>query len=184
MQIDRTTVAGGARAPLLLLVFAGHPSAQGTTGVISGTIVDDSNQAIPRRRGHAEPTNAPTSRARPPAAPMARSRSARCRPASTPCALSSRIPNARKTRERAQRQQPALARQPHAPGRRGHRSADRLRVRHAGRSREQRSHGAPDLEADRTDSDQGPRRDGAPAPDARRPLRRLVGSCSAKTSAR
>ncbi len=46
MQIDQRPWRA-ALAALLLLVFAGRPSAQGTTGTISGTIVDESNQPIP-----------------------------------------------------------------------------------------------------------------------------------------
>ena len=46
MQIDQR-LWRAALAALLLLVFAGRPFAQGTTGAISGTIVDDSSQAIP-----------------------------------------------------------------------------------------------------------------------------------------
>ena len=34
-------------AGILLLVFAGHATAQGTTGTISGTVVDESDQAVP-----------------------------------------------------------------------------------------------------------------------------------------
>jgi hypothetical protein len=46
MQIDQR-LWRAALAALLLLVFAGRPFAQGTTGAISGTIVDESGQPIP-----------------------------------------------------------------------------------------------------------------------------------------
>ena len=49
MRIDQRLwrVARAALAALLLLVFAGRSAAQGTAGTISGTIVDESGQAVP-----------------------------------------------------------------------------------------------------------------------------------------
>lgn len=47
MQIDQRPWRAALAALLLVVVFASRPFAQGTTGAISGTIVDESNQPIP-----------------------------------------------------------------------------------------------------------------------------------------
>ena len=149
-------------AAFLLLVGAGRPAAQGTTGTISGTIVDESSQAVPGAAVTLIDERTTVSRSSDQRTRTAHS-SFRVVP---PGIYTVRVelvglPHVRETRERAQRQQPALARPPDAGGRLAHRGGDRRRLRHAGRNREQRSHGAPDLDPDRADPDQGPRRDGA-----------------------
>jgi hypothetical protein len=47
MRIDQRLWRAALAALLLLLVFAGRPFAQGATGAISGTVVDESSQPIP-----------------------------------------------------------------------------------------------------------------------------------------
>ena len=97
-------------AAFLLLVGAGRAAAQGTTGTISGTVVDESSQAVPGAavtlvderttvtRGSTSGADGTFVVPRRAARHLHRPRRA------------VGIPHVRETRERPQRQQPALAR--------------------------------------------------------------------------